>query len=95
MSAEAGDQVSRRDFLKTAGSVAAALSASAIPEVHAAGGDTVQIALVGCGGRGTGAAEDALSSKGGDVKLVAVQRGDKNAPGALQQVQAELGPKKK
>jgi predicted dehydrogenase len=68
------DLVSRRDFLKTTGSVAAAsaLTAASIPSVHAAGGDTVQVALVGCGGRGTGAASDALSTKGGDVKLVAV-----------------------
>jgi len=65
--------VSRRDFLKTTSTVAAsALTASAIPSVHAAGGDTVQVALVGCGGRGTGAAGDALATHGGDVKLVAM-----------------------
>jgi predicted dehydrogenase len=74
MSAESGDRVSRRDFLKTTGGAAAAsaLTASMIPDVHAAGGDTVQVALVGCGGRGTGAAENAMATKGGDVKLVAV-----------------------
>ncbi|HLY75690.1 MAG TPA: Gfo/Idh/MocA family oxidoreductase [Planctomycetota bacterium] len=63
--------VSRRDFLRTT-AAATALSAAHIPDVHAAGGDTVQVALVGCGGRGTGAAADALSSKGGDVRLVAM-----------------------
>src|SRR5262245_33740644 len=74
MSANSKDGVSRRDFLRTTGSLAAAsaLSAIAIPNVHAAGGDTVQVALVGCGGRGTGAAGDALSTHGGDVKLVAM-----------------------
>lgn len=74
MSAKSDDRVSRRDFLKATGGIAAAsaLTATAIPEVHAAGGDTVQVALVGCGGRGTGAASDALSTKGGDVKLVAM-----------------------
>ena len=74
MSAESRDLVSRRDFLKTTGSVAAAsaLTAASIPNVHAAGGDTVQVALVGCGGRGTGAAADALSTKGGEVRLVAM-----------------------
>jgi predicted dehydrogenase len=68
------DLVSRRDFLKTTGSVAAAsaLTAASIPSVHAAGGDTVQVALVGAGGRGTGAAGDALSTTGGDVRLVAI-----------------------
>src|SRR5689334_3605898 len=66
--------LSRRDFLRTTGSLAAAsaLTANAIPNVHATGGDTVQVALVGCGGRGTGAASDALSTKGGDVRLVAM-----------------------
>src|SRR4051812_13495290 len=65
---------SRRDFLKTTGSVAAvsALSGIAIPSVHAAGDDTIQVALVGCGGRGPGAAANALSTKSGPIKLVAM-----------------------
>ena len=46
----------RRDFMKTAGKAAAvtALAGQTLPFVHAAGSDTIQIALVGCGGRGTG-----------------------------------------
>jgi predicted dehydrogenase len=66
---------SRRDFLKSTGTVAAsALTAGAIPNVHAAGDETVQTALIGCGGRGTGAAMDALAtqSKHGPIKLVAM-----------------------
>jgi predicted dehydrogenase len=64
----------RRDFLKTTGAVAAAsaLTGVTIPSVHAAGSDVINIALVGCGGRGTGAAENALSAKGGPLKLVAM-----------------------
>ena len=65
------DLVSRRNFLKTTAAVSA-LTAASIPSVHAAGGDTVQVALVGCGGRGTGAAEDSLNTTGGDVRLVAM-----------------------
>src|SRR5262249_35863188 len=38
---------------------------------HAAPDDTLKLALVGCGGRGTGAADQALSTKG-SVKLVAM-----------------------
>jgi predicted dehydrogenase len=38
---------------------------------HAAGSDLVRIALIGCGGRGTGAAVNALSTKA-NVKLVAM-----------------------
>lgn len=66
---------SRREFLKTSGTAiaASALAGVAIPHVHAAGSSLIQTALVGCGGRGTGAARDALqTSKLGPIKLVAM-----------------------
>src|SRR5262245_34889478 len=64
----------RRDFIKTTSRIAAAsaLAGVAIPPVHAAGSDVIQVALIGCGGRGTGAADNALSTKQGPVKLVAM-----------------------
>jgi predicted dehydrogenase len=64
----------RRDMLKTSGSIAAAtaLAGVAIPHVHAAENNTIQVALVGCGGRGTGAASNALATKAGNTKLVAM-----------------------
>jgi predicted dehydrogenase len=64
----------RREFIKTTGRLAAvsALAGVAIPHVHAASGGLIQLALVGCGGRGTGAANNALSSNGGPMKLVAM-----------------------
>jgi predicted dehydrogenase len=64
----------RREFIKTTGRLAAAsaLAGVALPHVHAAGNDLIQVALVGCGGRGSGAASNALSSKGGPMKLVAM-----------------------
>ncbi|MCR4412422.1 MAG: Gfo/Idh/MocA family oxidoreductase [Thermoguttaceae bacterium] len=65
---------SRRDFLKTTGrlTAATALAGVAIPHVHAAENNTIQVALIGCGGRGTGAASNALSVKNGPIKLVAM-----------------------
>jgi predicted dehydrogenase len=65
---------SRREFLKTTGTAAtaSALAGVAIPAVHAAENNTIQVALVGCGGRGTGAAGDALSTRQGPIKLVAM-----------------------
>jgi predicted dehydrogenase len=65
---------SRREFLKTTGQVAAvgALANVAIPAVHAGENNTIQVALVGCGGRGTGAAVNALATKSGPIKLVAM-----------------------
>jgi predicted dehydrogenase len=64
----------RREFIVNTGKFAAAsaLAGAALPHVHAAGSDTIQVALVGCGGRGTGAAENALSVKQGPIKLVAM-----------------------
>jgi predicted dehydrogenase len=65
----------RREFMKTAGKTAAvaALATQTFPFVHAAGSDLIQVALIGCGGRGTGAAEDALATSTlGPIKLVAM-----------------------
>jgi predicted dehydrogenase len=52
--------------------MASALAGVAIPHVHAGEVNTIQVALVGCGGRGTGAATNALSTKSGPIKLVAM-----------------------
>jgi predicted dehydrogenase len=63
----------RREFIKATGAAAAsALALRAIPEVHAGEDNTIRVALVGCGGRGTGAAADALSVKNGPISLVAM-----------------------
>jgi predicted dehydrogenase len=50
---------------------AAATGLSVARSAHAAGSDLIRIALVGCGGRGTGAATEALKTKA-NVKLVAM-----------------------
>jgi predicted dehydrogenase len=67
---------SRRTFLMQSTSSAVAVAASAAPislmaSAHAAGSDTLKIGLVGCGGRGTGAAEQALTADK-NVKLIAM-----------------------
>ena len=66
--------VSRRSFVKETGLLAAATSlvATRAPHVHAAEDNTIQVALVGCGGRGSGAATNALKVKNGPIKLVAM-----------------------
>lgn len=66
--------ISRREMIQTTGkvAVASALAGVAIPHVHAAENNTIQAVLVGCGGRGTGAAENALSVQNGPIKLVAM-----------------------
>ena len=61
----------RRQFLKTT-AAASALAGVSVPFVHGASDDTLQVALIGCGGRGTGAAHNAMSVTGPPVKLVAM-----------------------
>src|SRR5438132_13924395 len=64
---------SRRDFLKTAAVAGTTLAAnlSMLSNVHANGSDTIRIGLIGCGGRGSGAAENVLHAAP-NLKLVAL-----------------------
>ncbi|MCX6900641.1 MAG: Gfo/Idh/MocA family oxidoreductase [Verrucomicrobia bacterium] len=68
------EKTSRREFLSRSGKLAtsAALAGTAIPWVHAAEDNTIHLALIGCGGRGSGAvlnAYDAAYGSRGPVKL--------------------------
>ncbi|MEZ4918481.1 MAG: Gfo/Idh/MocA family oxidoreductase [Saprospiraceae bacterium] len=65
---------SRRDFLKTTGALTGAAFISGLPVAKAAqslADDRIKVALIGCGGRGTGAAMQALLTKE-NVQLVAM-----------------------
>jgi len=65
----------RRNFLKTGAAAAAAgTTLGLLPtSVHAAGGDTIKVGLIGCGGRGTGAMKDSLEA---DKSIVVHALGD-------------------
>ncbi|MGC8642918.1 MAG: Gfo/Idh/MocA family protein, partial [Isosphaeraceae bacterium] len=52
----------RREFLKA--STAAAAGLGFLPNVHAKGNDVIKVGLVGCGGRGTGAADNICEAAG-------------------------------
>ncbi|MBI1747627.1 MAG: Gfo/Idh/MocA family oxidoreductase [Acidobacteria bacterium] len=69
------EQPSRRDFIRAYGAAATgaalALHIPTIPGAYAAGNDTIRVGLIGCGGRGTGAAQNAMDAAPG-VKLVAM-----------------------
>jgi predicted dehydrogenase len=71
---QSDSSATRREFLQQTGTVAAssALAGLALPPVHAAESTALKLALVGCGGRGTGAVADAFSTTGGPVKLHAM-----------------------
>jgi myo-inositol 2-dehydrogenase/D-chiro-inositol 1-dehydrogenase len=62
---------SRRDFLKTSTVAAVATGFARVPGAWAAGSDTIRVGIVGCGGRGTGAATNVLNAAPG-VKIVAM-----------------------
>ncbi|HEY7329643.1 MAG TPA: Gfo/Idh/MocA family oxidoreductase [Gemmataceae bacterium] len=64
---------SRRDFIKTASVAAGAavVTQLTLPAVHAAGSDQIKVGVIGCGGRGTQAAENVLSAAP-NVKVVAI-----------------------
>ncbi|MHC4559774.1 MAG: gfo/Idh/MocA family oxidoreductase, partial [Planctomycetota bacterium] len=68
------DKRSRRQFLAQSGKVVAGsvLTGIALPRIYAAQDNTIRLALVGCGGRGTGAVADAFSTTGGQVRLYAM-----------------------
>jgi predicted dehydrogenase len=65
---------SRRNFLQTstAATAVGTLTAASLPKVHAASSEEIRVALVGCGGRGTGAIENALRDVNGSIKLFAM-----------------------
>ena len=64
----------RRDFLKktTGATAASAFAGMTVPFVHAIEDNTVGVALIGCGGRGTGAAAQALNVVSLPTKLMAM-----------------------
>ena len=89
------ESASRRDFLKTSAIVGAG-AALVVPagfssSLYASGDDTIKVGLIGCGGRGTGAAGQALMTNG-NIKLTAV--GDafaENASKVAEKVKSSLG----
>ena len=68
------NKLSRRQFMAQGGRVVAGsvLTGVALSRVHAAEDNTIRLALVGCGGRGSGAVGNALSSPTGPTKLIAM-----------------------
>src|ERR1700730_18228225 len=65
---------SRRDFLKA--STAATVGLGLLSNAHAAGSDTIKVGLIGCGGRGTGAAEDICKASGTSYNIKLHAMGD-------------------
>ncbi len=87
----------RRDFLKAGSTLAAAAALAGGLSIgrsaHAAGDDLLRIGLIGCGGRGTGAAMNALGADK-NCKLVAMADAfPDRLQGSLEAIQKEMGGK--
>jgi myo-inositol 2-dehydrogenase/D-chiro-inositol 1-dehydrogenase len=67
--------ITRREFIKTSSVISAAAIATTTLSIersaHAAGSDVIKIGMIGCGGRNTGAAAEALTADRG-ARLVAM-----------------------
>lgn len=67
-------RTSRREFLNQGSRIVAGsvLAGAVMSRAWAGEDNTIRVALVGCGGRGSGAAGNALASKNGPTKLIAM-----------------------
>ena len=85
---------SRREFLtRTAGAAVLCGAWGRAPAVHAAGSDLIRVALIGCGGRGTGAAANCLNVPD-NIKLVAVADAfEDQAKAAVERLKKKYGDK--
>jgi predicted dehydrogenase len=81
MSETAKNVAPRREFLKNTARLAAAsaLAGVAIPHVHAGEDNTIRLALIGCGGRGSGAVANAMSAGGLVMDNSFGPKGEENA----------------
>lgn len=89
----------RRQFLKTTAGVVAGAgvlgSGIHVPANHVAGRDVIRIGLVGCGGRGSGAASDALRTEGSTELVAMADIFESNLNNCLESCQKEHGEKVK
>ncbi len=97
MSEKIANSSTRRDFLKASSAVAASAgvlsSLSMTSGVFASGDDTIRVGLIGAGGRGRGAAAQALSTEG-NVKLVAIADAFRDRlDEGLSEITKKLGPR--
>ena len=69
------NHASRRDFLKTSSTAAATAGVlsglSAVQAAHTSYDETIRLGMIGCGGRCTGAADQAMNTEG-PTKLIAM-----------------------
>jgi myo-inositol 2-dehydrogenase / D-chiro-inositol 1-dehydrogenase len=66
----------RRDFLRTSSAATATLGLGLLNNAHAAGSDAIKVGLIGCGGRGSGAADNICEAAGTSYNIKLYALGD-------------------
>ncbi|HNS19423.1 MAG TPA: hypothetical protein PKH24_02940 [Sedimentisphaerales bacterium] len=86
---------SRREFLQQSSGVLAGAALASVINVRAHAGEdnTINVALVGCGGRGTGAAVNALSTQGPTKLVATADVFDDRMQASLKSLQAQFPDK--
>lgn len=79
--------ISRRNFLKTSAVAGVAVTMS-VPRVHAGEDDTIKVGLIGCGGRGRGAANNTLNADPNSKIYAVADAFMPNAQGAAEGLKA-------
>ena len=88
---KAAKDISRRDFMKASAAVGAAAIFSGREKLFAQGTDKIRVGLIGCGGRGTGAAKDCVRSSE-NIEIVAMGDLFRNRlEGSLEDLKNEVG----
>jgi myo-inositol 2-dehydrogenase / D-chiro-inositol 1-dehydrogenase len=90
-----GEGSSRRTFLKATsalvgGAVLGGVNAQIARASHPGGSDEIKIALIGCGGRGTGAATQALATKGKVTLWAAADAFPDNLQACLENIKKQV-----
>lgn len=89
---------SRRDFMRASSAIVAGSAVAGTLSIaraaHPYGSDTIRMGLIGCGGRGRGAASQAMNTQGGQVRLMALgDMFENQIQGTLRGLTAEHGEK--
>jgi myo-inositol 2-dehydrogenase/D-chiro-inositol 1-dehydrogenase len=91
---ESSSQPSRRDFFKLSTAAAVAAATASLPiasSVFAAGSDTLRYGLIGCGGRGSGAAANAMHASTGNSLVAMADLWPDKLETATKNLSEELG----
>jgi myo-inositol 2-dehydrogenase/D-chiro-inositol 1-dehydrogenase len=87
-------KTTRRTFVAQSGSMAAGVAvAPSLSSFHVSGSDEIKVAVIGCGGRGSGAAAQIMNSKGNTRIIAVADAFPDKAAGRVGQLKKRYGEK--